>query len=70
MLGTTRLFALCASAALALSAGCTPDSPTVAGPDAQLDQEALGTAGHPRSPPQHGSDADIGDRRLCGTRRM
>lgn len=36
MLGSTRLLALCASAALALSAGCSPDSPTVAGPDAQF----------------------------------
>ena len=34
MLGNTRLLALCTSAALALSAGCSPDSPTVAGPDA------------------------------------
>jgi hypothetical protein len=42
MLGKTRLLALCTSAALALSAGCSPDSPTVAGPDAQFDQEGLG----------------------------
>jgi hypothetical protein len=28
--------------ALALSAGCSPDSPTVAGPDAQVDQETAG----------------------------
>ena len=47
MLGNTRLLALCTSAALALSAGCSPDSPTVAGPDAQLEQKGLGTAGHP-----------------------
>lgn len=42
MLGKTRLLALCTSAALALSAGCSPDSPTVAGPDAQFDQKGLG----------------------------
>lgn len=47
MLGNTRLLALCTSAALALSAGCGPDSATVAGPDAQVDQNGLGTAGHP-----------------------
>ena len=46
MLGNTRLLALCTSAALALSAGCSPDSPTVAGPDAQSDQEGLGAGGH------------------------
>jgi hypothetical protein len=45
LLGNTRLFALCISAALALSAGCSPDSPTVAGPDAQFDQEGLGSGG-------------------------
>jgi len=45
MLGNTRLLALCASAALALSAGCSPDSPTVAGPDAQFDQKGLGAGG-------------------------
>ena len=33
-----RLLALCTSVALALSAGCSPDSPTVAGPDAQPNQ--------------------------------
>ena len=38
MLGNTRLLALCTSVALALSAGCSPDSPTVAG---------LGDGGHP-----------------------
>jgi hypothetical protein len=37
-----RLLALCASLALALSAGCSPDSPTVAGPDAQPNQEIRG----------------------------
>jgi hypothetical protein len=47
MLGKTRLLALCTSAALALSAGCSPDSPTVAGPDAQVDQKDLGAGGHP-----------------------
>ena len=43
---TPLALALCTSAALALSAGCSPDSPTVAGPDAQLDQEGLGAGGH------------------------
>jgi hypothetical protein len=47
MLGNTRLLALCTSAALALSVGCSPDSPTLAGPDAQVDQKSLETAGHP-----------------------
>jgi hypothetical protein len=37
-----RLLALCTSFALALSAGCSPDSPTVAGPDAQPNQEIRG----------------------------
>jgi hypothetical protein len=37
-----RLLALCTSIALALSAGCSPDSPTVAGPDAQPNQEIRG----------------------------
>jgi hypothetical protein len=37
-----RLLALCTSVALALSAGCSPDSPTVAGPDAQPTQEIRG----------------------------
>ena len=46
MLRNTRLLALCTSAALALSAGCSPDSPTVAGPGAQFDQEGLGARGH------------------------
>ena len=46
MLGNTRLRALCTSAALALSTGCSPDSPTVASPDAQSDQEGLGAGGH------------------------
>ena len=45
MLGTNRVLALCTSAALALSVGCGPDSPTVAGPDAQLDQKGLGAVG-------------------------
>jgi hypothetical protein len=45
MLGNTRLLALCTSAALALSAGCSPDSPTVASPDAQFDQNGLFTGG-------------------------
>jgi hypothetical protein len=37
-----RLLALCTSVALTLSAGCSPDSPTVAGPDAQPNQEIRG----------------------------
>ena len=37
-----RLLALCTSIALTLSAGCSPDSPTVAGPDAQPNQEIRG----------------------------
>lgn len=37
-----RFLALCTSVALALSAGCSPDSPTVAGPDAQPNQEIKG----------------------------
>ena len=41
-----RLLALCALAVLALSAGCSPDSPTVAGPDPQSDQKGLGAGGH------------------------
>ena len=44
---TPLALALCTSAALALSAGCSPDSPTVAGPDGQLEHTGLGTAGHP-----------------------
>ena len=43
---TPLALALCTSAALALSAGCSPDSPTVAGPDAQLDQTGLGAREH------------------------
>jgi hypothetical protein len=45
MLGNTRILALCTWAALALSAGCSPDSPTVAGPDARFDQKGLGAGG-------------------------
>ena len=37
-----RLLALCTSAALVLSAGCSPDSPTVAGPEPHFDQETRG----------------------------
>ena len=48
---TPLALALCTSAALALSAGCSPDSPTVAGPDAQLDQTGLGAGGHPETSP-------------------
>ena len=58
VLGNTRLLAMCPSAALALSAGCSPDSPTEAGPDAQRDL-----------PIQCGTDADIVDPLLCGTWR-
>lgn len=43
---TPLALALCTSAALALSAGCSPDSPTVAGPDAQSEQQGLGAGGH------------------------
>ena len=46
MLGNTRLLALCTSAALAPTAGCSPDSPTVAAPDGQLEQTGLGAGGH------------------------
>jgi hypothetical protein len=46
ILGNTRLRALCTTTALALCAGCSPDSQTVAGPDGQLEQKGLGTAGH------------------------
>ena len=48
---TPLALALCTSAALALSAGCSPDSPTVAGPDAQRDQTGLGAGGHPEISP-------------------
>ena len=47
MLGNASLLALCTSAALALSAGCSPGSPTVAGPNTQFDQRGLGAGGHP-----------------------
>jgi hypothetical protein len=47
MLGKSRLLALCASAALALSAGCSPNSPTTTDPDAQLAQTGLGAGRHP-----------------------
>lgn len=47
MLGNTRLLTLCTSAALALSAGCSPDSPTVAGPDPQFVQTGLRAGGQP-----------------------
>lgn len=43
---TSLALALCASAALILSAGCGPDSPTAAGPDAPLDHQGLGARGH------------------------
>ena len=70
MLGNTRLLALCTSAALALSAGCSPDSPTMAGPAAQLDQQGLGATqisgigyfaepGECNDPEGQGSDYDL-----------
>jgi hypothetical protein len=37
-----RLLALCTSVALALSAGCSPDSANLAGPDRQLELEIAG----------------------------
>jgi hypothetical protein len=51
MHGNTRLLALCASAALAFSAGCSPDNPTPAGPDAPREQTGLGAGGHPEISP-------------------
>ena len=45
MFGNTRLLALCTSAALALSVGCSPDSPTVAGPDGQVDPRGFAAGG-------------------------
>ena len=45
MFGKIRRLVLCTSATLALNAGCSPDSPTVAGPDAQFDQKGLGAGG-------------------------
>jgi hypothetical protein len=67
---TPLALALCTSAALALSAGCSPDSPTVAGPDAQFDQEGLGATqisgigsyaepGECNDPEGQGSDYDL-----------
>ncbi len=41
-MSSPTLLALCASAALVLSAGCSPDSPTVAGPEPHFDQETRG----------------------------
>ena len=46
MFGNTRLLALCTSVALALSVGCSPDSPTVAGLDGQFDPKGLAGGGH------------------------
>ena len=37
-----RLLALCTSVALVLSAGCSPDSPNLAGPDGQLELNTVG----------------------------
>ena len=45
MLGRTTVLAFCTSAVLALSAGCTSDSPTAAGPDAQFDQSGFAAGG-------------------------
>lgn len=45
MLGTTRLLAVCTSAVLVLSAGCSPDSPTGAGPDGQPEHTGLSAEG-------------------------
>ena len=45
MLRSTRRLALYTTTALALSAGCTPDGPNVAGPDLPLDQEGLAARG-------------------------
>ena len=68
MLGNTRLLTLCTSAALALSAGCSPDSPTVAGPDAQLEQKGLGAAEHSEMSRFTGGAAQIsGIGRFAGT---
>jgi hypothetical protein len=46
MLTNTTLLALCTSAALTFSAGCSPDSQTGAGPDEQIGQTGLGAGGH------------------------
>ena len=43
---TPLALALCTTVAIALIGGCSPDSPTVAGPNAQLDPEGLGAGGH------------------------
>ena len=56
---TPLALALCTSVALALSAGCSPDGPTVAGPDAQLDQTGLGAGGHPAISPFTGGATQI-----------
>ena len=45
MLGNTRVLAVCTSAVLALGVGCSPDSPTVADPDGQLEHEGLAAEG-------------------------
>ena len=49
MLGNATFLALCTSAVLALCAGCTPDSPTVAGPDGQLEHTGLAARDQLRS---------------------
>ena len=46
---TPLALALCTSAALALSAGCSPDSPTVAGPTRSSIRRALEPEGTRRS---------------------
>ena len=45
MLARTGVLALCTSAVLVLTSGCTTDSPTVAGPDAQFEQSGLRAGG-------------------------
>ena len=45
MLAKIRVLSLCTSAVLALSTGCTSDSPTAAGPDAQFDHSGAEAGG-------------------------
>jgi hypothetical protein len=45
MFGSNRVLAVCTSAALALSIGCSTDSPTAAGPEAQFEQGGLRAGG-------------------------
>ena len=55
----TRLLALCTSVALALSAGCSSDSPTVGGPDTQVDHRGFGAGGHPELAGSNGGSTQI-----------